>query len=182
MRIIGGKLKGRQIRTCRGLLLRPTSGKLRETIFNILGPFSTGGAVLDLFAGTGALGIEALSRGMERSVFVEKNPRVISILKKNITACALEGRTEVLGCTVSKGLSILRLRKDQYKTIFLDPPYQGKLVGKTLREISEADLLEKDGLVIAEHASEEAVDAAYGALKLDDSRRYGQTVISFFVL
>ena len=180
MRIIGGKLKGKQIKTCRGLFLRPTSGKLRETIFNILAPFLTGGAVLDLFAGTGSLGIEALSRGMDRTVFVEKNPRVITVLQRNIIASDLESQTEVMVCPVSKGLSVLRLRKDKFKAIFLDPPYQGNLVGKTLHGISGANLLEKDGLVVVEHSSREAIEAAYGALKLDDRRHYGQTVISFF--
>jgi 16S rRNA (guanine966-N2)-methyltransferase len=180
VRVIGGKLKGKQLRTCRGLFLRPTSGKLRETIFNILGPFLSGGAVLDLFAGTGSLGIEALSRGMDRAVFVEKTPRAINILQKNIVGCDLEGQTEIMGCPVSKGLSILRFRKDQFKTIFLDPPYQGNMVGKTLHEVSGADILEKNGLVVVEHSFREAIEAAYGALKLDDRRHYGQTVISFF--
>jgi len=181
VRIFGGRLKGKQIRTCRGLFLRPTSGKLRETIFNILAPCLTGGAVLDLFAGTGSLGIEALSRGMDRTVFVEKNPRVIMLLRRNIVACALEGQTEILGFTVSKALRILRQRKDKFKTIFLDPPYQANLVGKTLAELSGANLLEHDGLVVAEHSSRETIEICYGALRLDDRRQYGQTVISFFV-
>jgi 16S rRNA (guanine(966)-N(2))-methyltransferase RsmD len=140
-----------------------------------------GGSVLDLFAGTGALGIEALSRGMDRSVFIENNPRVMNILQKNITACDLENRTETLKCTVSKGLSILRLREDRFEIVFLDPPYRKKLIGKTLGEISNAHLLKKDGLVIAEHASNEAVEATYGTLKLDDQRQYGETAVSFFI-
>lgn len=180
MRIIGGTLKGKPLRTCRGLFLRPTSGKLRETLFNILAPCLTGGAVLDLFAGTGSLGIEALSRGMDRAVFVEKNPRVISVLHRNIAACDLESQTEVLGCTVSKGLNILSLRKDQFSTIFLDPPYRGDLIEKTLCALSKANLLEKSGLIIVEHSARAAIEASYGALKLDDRRQYGQTAISFF--
>lgn len=180
MRVIGGKLKGKQIRTCRGLFLRPTSGKLREAIFNIITPFLTNGSVLDLFAGTGSLGIEALSRGMDRTVFVEKTPRVISVLRKNIIACQVQNRTEVLGCSVSKGLKILQSRKKRFKITFLDPPYQGNLAGRTLLEISEANLLKKDGLIIVEHSSGEHVNSAYGKLKLDDRRHYGQTLLSFF--
>lgn len=180
MRIIGGRLKGKPIKTCRGLFVRPSAGKLRESIFNILAPCLTGGAVLDLFAGTGSLGIEALSRGMDRTVFVEKNPRVISLLQRNIIACKLEGQTEVLGLSVLKGLSILRLRKDKFRTVFLDPPYQADLVGRTVRELSKANLLEHGGIVVAEHSIRETIETSYGALRLDDRRQYGQTVISFF--
>lgn len=162
------------------MLLRPTSGKVREAIFNLITPLLNGGSVLDLFAGTGSLGIEALSRGMERTVFVERDPRVITVLHKNIIACQLKSQTEVIGRPVSKGLRMLRAREERFKLIFLDPPYQMSLAGRTLLELGEANLLKKDGLVILEHSEREQVEPAYGAMKLDDRRHYGQTVISFF--
>lgn len=180
MRVFGGTLQGRRLQTCRVASLRPTSEKIREAIFNILAPLLTEGPVLDLFAGTGSLGIEALSRGMERTVFVESNGTIISFLKKNISHCHLEEKSEVIGFPVNKGLKILKARNEKFALIFLDPPYEEKLAGKTLLEISEAKLVTKDGLVIAEHSSKEILEESYGSLKMDDQRRYGQTLVSFF--
>lgn len=182
MRVIGGKLKGRKIKTCRGTLLRPTSQKIREAIFDIISPFLTGGLVLDLFAGTGSLGIEALSRGMGRAVFVENNPRIISVLKENIISCQLENRAEVIIFPVTKGLKILRSRKEKFDLIFLDPPYLSNLVGKTILEINKANILLKDSLVIVEHSSKEDIKSSYGNLIRFDQRQYGQTLVSFFIL
>jgi 16S rRNA (guanine966-N2)-methyltransferase len=180
VRIIGGKLKGRRLKTCRGNFLRPTSEKIREAIFDIITPFLTDGSVLDLFAGTGSLGIETLSRGMDRAVFIDNNPRIISVLKENIINCQLESQTEVIGLPVTKGLKILRSRKETFKLVFLDPPYRGNLAGRTLLEIGESKVLTKDGLVIVEHSSRENIKPFYGNLRLDDQRQYGQTIISFF--
>jgi 16S rRNA (guanine(966)-N(2))-methyltransferase RsmD len=180
VRVIGGKIKGRKIKTCRGKFLRPTSEKIREAIFNIISPFLTDGLVLDLFAGTGSLGIEALSRGMGRAVFIENNTRVISILKENIISCQLENQAEVIVLPVTKGLKILRSRKEKFKLIFLDPPYLSNLAGRTILEISEANILEKDGLVIVEHSSREDIKSNYGNLIMFDQRQYGQTLVSFF--
>ena len=180
MRVIGGKLKGRKIKTCRGKFLRPTSEKIREAIFNIISPFLTDGLVLDLFAGTGSLGIEALSRGMERAIFIENDPRVISVLKKNIINCRLENQAEVIVLPVTKGLKILQSRKQKFKLIFLDPPYLSNLVGKTILEIGEANILEEDGLVIVEHSSKEDIKSNYGNLIKFDQRQYAHTLVSFF--
>jgi 16S rRNA (guanine966-N2)-methyltransferase len=182
VRVFGGSLQGRRLQTCRVASLRPTSEKIREAIFNILAPLLADGPVLDLFAGTGSLGIEALSRGMERAVFVEQNATIISLLKKNISHCQLEERSEVIAFPVSKGLKILKSRNETFIMIFLDPPYQEKLAGKTLREISEAKLLRQEGLVIVEHSSKEILEKSYGRLQMDDQRTYGQTLVSFFSL
>lgn len=182
MRVIGGKIKGRRLETYWGRFLRPTSGKIREAIFNIITPLLNEGSVLDLFAGTGSFGIEALSRGMDRAVFIEDNPRILSLLKKNISNCQLENQTEVIGLRVARGLKILKFREEKFKLIFLDPPYQGNLAGTTLLEISEAKVLTKDGLVIVEHSAKGNLDSIYGDLRLDDQRKYGQALVSFFTL
>jgi len=180
--VFGGTLQGRRLQTCRVASLRPTSEKIREAIFNILAPSLAEGPVLDLFAGIGSLGIEALSRGMERAVFVERNAAIISFLKKNISHCHLEEKSEVIGFPVSKGLKILKSRNEKFALIFLDPPYEEKLAGKTLLEISEAQLVTQDGLVVVEHSSKEILEESYGSLKMDDQRTYGQTLVSFFSL
>lgn len=182
MRVIGGNIKGRRLSTCRAPLLRPTSDKVREAVFDIIAPLLDGGAVLDLFAGTGSLGIEALSRGMDRAVFVEDNRQVDAVLRKNLLACGVEKRADVISLPVDAALRILHARGQTFRLIFLDPPYEGALTGKTLREVSETRMLEKDGLAIAEHSSREEMQSKYGDLLLDDRRRYGHTVISFYVL
>ena len=181
MRVFGGTLHGRRLQTCRVAALRPTSEKIREALFNILSPLSFDGPILDLFAGTGSFGIEALSRGMKRAVFVERNAVIISLLKKNLKNCRLEEKAELIGLPVSKGLKILKTRDEKFSLIFLDPPYQKQLAGKTLLEISEAQLVRQDGLVIVEHSSKERIEARYGSLKMEDQRTYGQTLVSFFL-
>lgn len=180
MRVFGGTLQGRRLQTCRAASLRPTSEKMREAVFNILGPLPAEGAVLDLFAGTGSLGIEALSRGMQKAVFVERNAEIVSVLKENIRHCRLEEKSRVIGLPVSKGLKMLAARNEKFALIFLDPPYQEKLAGDTLRDINEAQLVTDDGLVVAEHSSKEILEESYGRLTMDDQRRYGQSCISFF--
>ena len=180
MRVISGELKGRRLQTCREKFLRPTSEKVREAVFNILSPFLTGGLVLDLFAGTGSLGVEALSRGMDRTIFVENNPRVVAILKKNISNCGIENRAEVISLSTSRALKILKAHDERFKLIFLDPPYQENLAGKTLLEIGAAKVLTVDGIVTVEHSSKEVLESVYGNLRRDDQRKYGQTLVSFF--
>jgi len=180
VRIIGGELKGRRLQAGKGRAVRPTSGKIREAIFDIIAPFLSDGVVLDLFAGTGGVGIEALSRGMERAVFVEKSPGVVPILKKNISACQLERQAEVIARSVSNGIKTLCSRNDKFKLIFLDPPYQKNLLEGTLEQIDKANLLSKGGIVIAEHSDGERVGKGFGKLVGYDCRRYGHALLSFF--
>jgi len=180
VRIIAGSLKGKQLGTAKPALLRPTTDKVREAIFAILTPCLSGGIVLDLFAGTGSLGIEAISRGMEYAVFVEKSPLALGILKKNIITCRIEAQCCVIGASVSKGLRLLAQRAKRFDLIFLDPPYRDQVVGKTLRDIGSAGILISGGIIVAEHAQQESLADAYGPFSLDDQRHYGQTVISFF--
>lgn len=180
MRIIGGALRGRRLSTTKGGAIRPTTDKVREAVFAILTPCLTEGTVLDLYAGTGSLGIEALSRGMRRAVFIENSPQAIALLKKNIAACALEKQSEIIRLPVARGLQILSSRKEAFDLILLDPPYRDRLVEKTLSAISEAGVITPEGVVVAEHSVKEVPAAALGTLRLDDQRHYGQTMISFF--
>lgn len=182
MRVIGGTIKGRHLFTCRAPLLRPTADKVREAIFAIIAPLLQGGVVLDLFAGTGSLGIEALSRGMDRAVFVEDDRRVAAVLRKNLVACGMEDRAEVMSVPVEAALRVLHARGRTFRLIFLDPPYEEALAGKALQTLSQTRVLETEGLVVAEHSSREEMESIYGDLILDDRRRYGHTVISFYVL
>lgn len=136
--------------------------------------------MLDLYAGTGSLGIEALSRGMTRGVFIERSAPVIAVLKKNLADCELERQTEIIRLPVDRGLRLLRSRNESFDLILLDPPYHDRLVGKTLSAIAQAGVLAAEGIVIAEHTVKEIPVTVQGTLRLDAQRRYGQTMISFF--
>lgn len=180
MRVISGTLKGRKLASFRGRLIRPTADRVREAIFNILGCVWDGREVLDLFAGTGGLGIESLSRGALRVVFVEHEPRALAVLEKNVLALDVSGRCEILPVSVDEGIRFLRRRRRSFDAVFLDPPYGIGLADSTLHLCARSAILREGGVMVVEHHLRENMAGAYGALHLSDCRRYGETVISFF--
>ena len=180
MRVISGKLKGKRLFTPKGRDLRPTSDRVREAIFDILQNSVENRIVLDLFAGTGALGIEALSRGAKRAVFLEASSRSLAVLRKNIKACGLDRQTEVLALEVSRGIQVLSRRGEAFDLIFLDPPYGRGLARTALQAISEGEILAPGARIVAEHSSAEDLDSI-PRLERVDRRKYGSTLVSFFV-
>lgn len=181
MRVISGKCKGKKLFALEGLSLRPTSDRVREAIFDILQKFPPGKYVLDLFAGTGALGIEALSRGAQRAVFVEGSTRSCAVLRRNIEACRLSGQAELVSKEVQAGLKALEERGDSFDQIFLDPPYGKGLAHRTLQTLSRSSLVAPDTLIVAEHSPDEDL-ASVPSLERIDWRKYGRTEVSFFRL
>ncbi len=179
MRIIAGEFKGRVLAPVKGLT-RPTSAKVREAIFNILGPAVSGAKVLDLFAGTGALGIEALSRGAAAAVFVEDHPGAVKGLRQNLEALGLSDRVEVLPMQVSAALKKLAAPNRRFELIFLDPPYVGGLVLATLEALATTELLLTGGLVVAEHSRRESLPEMIGKLEQQTLRRYGDTQVAIY--
>ena len=179
MRVISGRCKGKRLFSVRGLNLRPTSDRVREAIFDILQDQIEGRKVLDLFAGTGALGIEALSRGAGRAVFVEESPRSLTALRKNIEECRMKDRAQVLAREVKSGIRILEAKGESFHIIFLDPPYGKGFVPKTLKALATSSIVSPDTLIVAEHA---ATDPAFSIPHLEcvDARKYGGTLVSFF--
>ncbi len=179
MRVISGQCKGKRLFSVRGLNLRPTSDRVREAIFDILQDQIEGRQVLDLFAGTGALGIEALSRGAGRAVFVEESPRSLAALRKNIEECRLRDRARVLARDVKTGIKILENQGESFQIIFLDPPYGKGFVPQTLEALAVSSILSPHTLIVAEHA---ATDPAFSIPRLEgvDVRKYGGTLVSFF--
>ncbi|MEW6615232.1 MAG: 16S rRNA (guanine(966)-N(2))-methyltransferase RsmD [Thermodesulfobacteriota bacterium] len=180
MRVIGGKAKGRKLLSARGLTTRPTADKIKESIFNILSCDFKDKEVLDLFAGTGNLGIEALSRGASKAVFIESSRHVLPVLEKNLRNCGFTDISQIIGTTVEKGIKILERRGNRFDFIFLDPPYIKGILKDALVKISQSDILKDTSLVIAEHSSSEMVEGGIEGLTLADQRRYGTTIISFF--
>jgi 16S rRNA (guanine966-N2)-methyltransferase len=179
LRVISGKCKGKKLFSLEGLSLRPTSDRVREAIFDILQKFPPGEKVLDLFAGTGALGIEALSRGARKAVFVEGSTRSCGVLRKNVEACRLSDQAEVVAWEVQKGLKVLEERGDSFDLIFLDPPYGKGLAYRTLESLSRSHILSVNALIVAEHSPDEDL-ASVPSLERIDWRQYGRTEVSFF--
>lgn len=174
MRVIAGSAKGRQLACLKGEHTRPTTDRVKENLFNILSPYVAGAQVLDLFAGTGALGIEALSRGAAHCLFVEKDAAAARIVQKNLVAAHVEDRS-----TLRRADAFQVLRAGgQYDLILLDPPYPLGLIPKILEEISRSGLLCEGGIIAAEN--EGPLPEAAGCLRRMDERRYGRVWLSFY--
>lgn len=176
MRIVAGSARGRTLVAPRGIGTRPTSDKVRGAIFNVLGQFFEGGAVLDLYAGSGAMALEALSRGFERAVCVESDRGAAAAIRRNAEACELAARVEIRREPVEAALEALP--RGAFALAFLDPPYALGPDGALSRL---APVLAPGALVVAEHDARRPPADRYGALAVADRRRYGGTGISIYV-
>lgn len=180
MRIIGGTLRGRKLGAVRGRAIRPTSDRVREALFNILGALPVDAAVLDLFAGTGALGIEALSRGAAQAVFIDNASSHLSVLRKNIAHCGLERCSRIFQWDIVRNLRCLQDYQRTFDLVFLDPPYGKGMLEPALRHLAAADVLTRDATIVIEQDAREAMIVAAPAFRREDERRYGHTRLSFF--
>ena len=189
MRIIGGTKRGRRLQTpskstakYSSHLIRPTADRAREALFSIIGQEVKGAAVLDLYAGTGALGLEALSRSARQAVFVDNNPQAIQLIEKNIELCGFSDRSLILKLDLSKGLNFLakQLSETTFSLIFIDPPYRKGLSATMLHEIGKTNLLSLDVLVVAEEDPLSELPSKVKDLWLVDQRRYGETGLWFY--
>ena len=181
IRIIGGDLKGRKLATVRGLKTRPTADRVRESIFNILGNCIRGAQVLDLYAGTGAMGIEALSRGAESVLFADDHKAALNALKKNIKACSLENRANTIKWNIIQNLDIIRSYRPVFNLVFLDPPYNKNMIQPTLSNLGTSRCLETGSRLVLEHSPLEPVPEILPEFEISDQRRYGKTLVSFLI-
>lgn len=166
-----------------GLKLRPTSDRAREALFNILRPEVLRGAlVLDLFAGTGALGLEALSRGAREAVFVDGSTLALGLIKKNIAQCGFSERTRVLRRDLLKGRFFLSSSGlgGPFNLLLMDPPYRQQICHRLLPELSAAGLIAPAGLVVCEESQDEELPEEVPGLRVFDQRRYGDTGFWFY--
>ncbi|WP_255639797.1 16S rRNA (guanine(966)-N(2))-methyltransferase RsmD [Aquibacillus saliphilus] len=175
MRVISGEHKGRQIKPVPNQLTRPTTDKVKEALFQIIGPFFEGGNCLDLFAGSGGLGIEALSRGMDKAIFVDKHPKAIHTIHENLRTLKLEARAEVFRNDAFRAIKAAAKRELVFDLIFLDPPYAKVSYQDLLEEISKFDLLAINGLIICEHDKRKELPLEYSGFKQIKSELYGST-------
>lgn len=180
MRVISGSLRGRTLRTVPGTTVRPTADRVKEAMFNILARKPGEANVLDLFAGTGGLGIEALSRGARSAVFIDNHPQVLSVLQKNLKHCKIQDLAEVIRWNIEKDLNCLVKYAGAFDLIFMDPPYRRNLVAVTIGHLMDSRCLSPHAIIVAEHEVGHTIDIANSDLKLTDSRRYGSTYLSFF--
>jgi 16S rRNA (guanine966-N2)-methyltransferase len=177
VRVIAGRLRGRRIGSPSGDLVRPTYDRVRESLFDILGSRVEGAAVLDLFAGTGALGIESLSRGAARATFVERDRRVAGALRDTLAELGVAGLAVVVTTDAARGVRG-GLPGRPFDLVFVDPPYGSGLAALALDALSEAGTLAPGALVVVEHAAGDD-PAETGALALERRERYGSTGLTF---
>lgn len=181
MRITGGRIKGRVLASPRGVKIRPTTDKVREAIFNIIGQDLSGLRVLDLFAGTGSLGFEALSRGALYSFFIDNSQQSINLIKKNLVLCGYRGSGTISKADLNKGIPRNHpLLRDTFDLVFLDPPYQRGYISPLLYKISAGTMLSPISRVVAESSKTEILPVSTKKLEMTDTRLFGDTRITVY--
>jgi len=179
MRVVAGRVKGHTLQAPKGMETRPTSDKVREALFSMLAGDVVDQRVLDLFAGTGALGIEALSRGAAEAVFVERRAAACQVIRANLRHTRLEDESRVLCMPVERALTVV---EGTFGVIFLDPPYAYPGIGGIMSMIGAGAVLADDSLVVLEHTPRFTVAERYERLTLERQKMYGDTALSFFVV
>ena len=180
MRIIAGAYKGRRLTTPRGDTTRPTADQVRIALLDTLMPWLPEARVLDLFAGAGGVGLEALSRGAAHVTFVERDARAMQALRANVATLDVAPVVRVLRESVRRALHALRVEAARFDVVFLDPPYEGDDVRETLESLGDAALLADGAVVVAQHLTKRAPPASTGALTAFRTRRFGETTLTFF--
>ncbi|MDP4182543.1 MAG: 16S rRNA (guanine(966)-N(2))-methyltransferase RsmD [Bacillota bacterium] len=180
LRVISGDARGHKLKTIKGNTTRPTSDRVKENLFNIIAGYITKAQVLDLFAGTGSLGIEALSRGASSAVFVDFSRECASIIKDNLVHTKFLEKSEIINNEVKFAIQKLFDSGKKFDIIFMDPPYNKNFVEETLNYLSNSDIMLDDGIIVAEHDIEDIMIEQIGNLKIFRSQKYGDTVLSFY--
>lgn len=168
------------MKTIKGNTTRPTSDRVKESLFNIIYGYVHDSDVLDLFAGTGSLGIEALSRGAKSAVFVDKSKDCFDIIKDNLNHTKLVDKATVIASEVIGALDRLKSENKKFDIIFLDPPYYKNLIEETLNIIDKNGIISDNGIVIAEKNIADIIPEELGMLKLVRNQKYGDTVLAFY--
>lgn len=187
MHILGGALKRQKIQTPKGTSTRPTASRMREAVFNLCQFFTEGSCFLDLYAGSGAMGIEAMSRGAKSSLFIENDRHAIRCIRENLNRLKLEKNTHLIPKDVLASLKILSKQKKIFDIIWADPPYQKKINGETLstlllKNLDQSCLLAADGLLLIEEAKGalDKIDDGLKNLVLKESRNFGSSALYIF--
>ena len=177
MRVITGKARGVQLKTPEGMLTRPTADRVKEALFSIINFDLPGAAVLDLFGGTGQLGIEALSRGANSAVFVDQREDACKIIRENLRRTKLESQGKVVR---SDYLDYLRRSREKFDIILLDPPYAEVFLENALKCITEIDILKSDGIIVAERPVEKELPFEFEGFTRSKDYKYGKTLLTIY--
>ena len=187
MRIIAGTFRGRRLKTIKGSEVRPTADRVIESVFRIFGERIIDVDFLDLCAGTGNIGLEALSRGAKSATFIERSYHAIRVIESNLLQCGLDRRhpqVQLLHLDARKGLIHLSKRKTKFDLIYFDPPYDAEIYGPCLEQIARGRLLPSAGVLVVEHrhvqGPQPLIPVGEGVLKLNRQKQYGDTVLSFY--
>ena len=180
MRIIAGAYKGRRLVTPRGDVTRPTADQVRIALMDTLMPWLPAARLLDLFAGAGGVGLEALSRGAAHVTFVERDARAVAALRDNVALLAVGPATRVIRDDVARALTRLTREDERFGIIFLDPPYEAESTTSTLAALGAGGVLADGALVVAQHLTKRAPGDAAGVLRAFRTRRFGETTLTFF--
>ena len=180
MRIIAGNLRGRRLRAPEGQATRPTSDRVRESLFNIVSAWVPGARFLDLCAGSGAVGLEAISRGAESAVFVEQSRRALAQIEENVERCGVADRARILGKDALSALRGLAAAGEKFDLVYVDPPYDAGLYKPVLMVLGTDGLVAPDGIVVVEARSRDHLPDVAGELRRYREVRYGDTTLAFY--
>lgn len=180
MRVISGTAKGRSLKAVPGISTRPTTDKVKEAIFSMIGPYFDGGQVLDLFAGTGGLGIEALSRGMDKAVFIDIEKKSIDTIQHNLQVAGLKDQAEIYRTDAARALKALAKREQQFQLVFLDPPYKMKVIVDLINAMEVQAIIEANTTIVVEHDAKDVLDDVIGGFEQQRRADYGDTAVTIY--
>lgn len=180
MRVVSGVCKGRPLKAVPGNTTRPTTDKVKEAIFNMIGPYFDGGIGLDLFAGSGGLGLEALSRGLDKVIFIDRDAKAIHVIHENIRACNMEEKAEVYRNDSDRALKALIKREIKLDYIFLDPPYKKQQLVSLIQKMEEHSLLNTNGIIVCEHSHDVELPETIGTFSQMKHEKYGIIAVSIY--
>ena len=180
MRVLAGALKGKRLVTPRGTTTRPTADQVRLALLDTLTPYLPGARMLDLFAGAGGVGFEALSRGAAHATFVERDARAVAALRANVETLGVGAQVRVERLEVRAGLERLARDGAAFELVFLDPPYEDDVLAPALERLAALPLVTPGGLVVAQHLTKRPPEARVGPLAAFRTRRFGETTLTFF--
>ncbi len=179
-RVIAGIVGGIPLKAPVGDKTRPTTDRIKESVFNVLQPYLDGDRVLDLFAGSGSLGIEALSRGFTKAVFVDADNSACLMINENLKKTHLYEQAEIMCLDIEPAIKKIHSRNDKMDLVFADPPYLHDFVLKMLLLLTENDIMVNNGIVVVEHHRKESAPDKVGQLELFKRKEYGETIFSFY--
>ena len=184
MRVIAGTCRGKKLAAPPGMATRPTSDRIKESLFSIINSRIdfTGINVLDICAGTGSLGIEALSRGAGFCCFIESSQSVKTIIERNLLVTCFQNRSQLVALDAVKALHVIAGRGERFDLVFFDPPYDSELYQRVLEVIAPSGLLTTGSILVAECSARKPLTESYGCLKRFDRRFYGETALEFFAM